>query len=82
MASGVKAKIVADFIAASSNHLGTKRFHEGSGIWHPNLGQGCHYWQQGLVAKIGTKREIAPLSEAPPKWSIEIIFGDNGWTKN
>ncbi len=51
-------------------------------IWHPNLGQGCHYWQQGLVGEIGTKRQIAALSEAPSKWlSVEIIFGDDGWTK-
>ncbi len=62
--------------------VGTKRFHKLSGIWRPNLGQGCHYWRQGLVGKISTKRQIAPLSKAHPKWSIEIIFGDDGWTKN
>jgi hypothetical protein len=62
--------------------VGTKRFHEGSGIWRPNLGQGCHYWRQGLVGEIGTKRQIALLFKAPPKWSIEIIFGSDGWTKN
>jgi hypothetical protein len=55
----------------------TQRFHKGSGIWRPNSGQGCHYWQQGLVAGQNWHKQIAPLSEAPPKWSVEIIFGDD-----
>jgi hypothetical protein len=41
-----------------------KRFDEGSGIRCPISWQGCHYWQQGLVAKIGTREKWQSTSKA------------------
>jgi hypothetical protein len=64
------------------SEVGMKLFDEESGIWRPISWQGCHYWRQGLVAKVGTKRKMAKNIRSQAWAGIERFFGNSGWTKN
>jgi hypothetical protein len=59
-----------------------KQFDEGSGIWRPISWQGCHYWQHGLVAKIGTKKKMAKNIQSRFWAGVKRDFSNNGWLKN